>query len=349
MNSLCFKIVLVLSVLLTLETFGSDIGTYNSNVNLAELAITQKQYAMAGKYYREAFTENETSAAVDIENAMIAALKDGDKPLALEYAHRLSSLGIGRPYFEKKKIFTSLHSENGWPILLKKAAIEQQKNLQENKDLFAELRQLEVRHHAIIEQSFAPSALENMDALAKEKKSIEDRLQELFTQYGYLTEYKIGLNMVSDTLFGAPLFTEIIKDAHMNLSTHEIYITSNDYFSNVLLEALSQGRVKFEYLTSASMNERVLAAAMRVQYSRCSFYVFQDRQSAMMEIDRARASLGLCTFEQQLIKLKYSISDPDSGFNIGFNVNRYFSSNYSETDPRFLNGSLAIGHVAGCK
>ena len=319
-------------------------ASYNVEINKAELAITNKNFTSAETHYLAAFKINETPPAIDLQNAITTAIKNGKLDLSFELCRKLASLGVGRRYFEQRK-FAPLNQMKGWQEILYYAERKKEEFKNENSALY----EMQKEHFAVTRASFNDISSDSMLLLSKKKREIENRLLDIFRRNGYLSEYKIGVNLKEDTLITDPVFTEIIEWNYIvQLSTHEQAYLIPDTFYSILKTAHDQGLVPYDYIERVVSNQSVDSLRLpRPDVAHCKVYLCASTASPE-KIDVGRKLLGLCTYDEYLQKIRYSVDNAKDDFNISPIVKHLTFRNSMQTNDRLLSYCDPFMDIPNC-
>lgn len=222
---------------------------YNQMIARAGQSLVNGEYQQALITFDSAMQLNKFPQARIIQNAAIAALKSKNKSKAIKYLQRLSKLGVGKAYFNQPD-FLQLKSEPGWDTIYEGAQHHKRdfeiKNRQLNNQLVsmrAEALKVEDDYlHS--EKSYADQQL-----FIRQKNKLSRSLIRLFIKSGYLSEYKIGVNIVEGHI-ADPIFTQVIQTDTKLPSPPDLFeIVINPTLQNLLVDFYKQGLIDQKYLS----------------------------------------------------------------------------------------------------
>lgn len=352
MNQLLKAFALITILLLTFNAQANKL--YNKEINSAELAITINNYKQASANYIAAFKINKYPQFNDLQNALINAIKLENTDLAFEYALKMSALGVGKLYFQQSR-FKWLKEKKGWAALLANADAQKLAMERKNSVILSKLREMQYKYAAIMDASNAKAnSKETLNNLAIEKDKIENRLLQLFKEFGFLSEYKIGVNVTADTMVTDPIFTQIIRCSYIkNISTHELVFIEPDTFTSLLTSAENEGLVSYNYIEHVVMNKTVENLKMPfVARSGCALSLCQYTDSNLPKdrVDAERSAMGLSSYAEYVQKLKFNIDPAKPAFIIEPNLSQLLDNKWRmDTNSTFLNSNCTeISKIPGC-
>jgi|GEM_PF-1190268 len=333
------------------EAKSTDYQSYNNYINKAEMAIVHSGNQQAQIYYDSAFMINPVPFATDIQNALFNAIQNKNSSRAFMYAKQLAQLGVGKPYFEKRQDLNWLKTQNGWDKLLDQALVGKNKIESENAGLLMHLRNNKLKYEEIEKKYLPPTgSTEDYTAFIKNEELLAQDLLAVFEKNGYLTEYKIGVNMANDTLIDEPIFTQIMR-MHNVMGKDQDIVYRDDGFTTILFQAMKNGLISTDYFGTATKSQWAdsLSSSLSVTRLKCDVYICPDYSSAETKIKRRENGLG--TYEEAVEKLKFNIENPGTPFQIAPKIPQYsIQKDYLlQMDPGFFEHNKIAGTIAACK
>lgn len=226
------KILLFFSLFFALFGYSqqNDLKQYYININKAELAIVDSNYANALENYEEAFRFKPYPFAQDLYNATLVSIITNTYPKAINYLERLFKIGFQLSGLDSISICEDfLNSSSGNEAKLKNKKSKPIYNLKYRKA---------IEKMVYDDQYFRmqPNGYKIYGDTIRKTDSINvAKFLKLINKYGFPSEEKIGLNPNS---LVSPTFLVLIF--HQNAGAK--YQTYN--YSGILKSALLQGELR---------------------------------------------------------------------------------------------------------
>lgn len=226
------KIFLFFALFLALLGYSqqNDLKQYYININNAELAIVDSNYANALENYEEAFRFKSYPFAQDLYNATLVSIITKAYPKTVNHLERLFKIGFQLSVLDSISICKDfLNSSFGKEARLKNKKLKPIYN---------------IKYKKAIEKMFYDDQYFRMhpngykiygDTIRKTDSMNVAKFLKLITKYGFPSEEKIGIN--SNSLLSPTFFVLIF---HQN--TGAKYQTYN--YSRILKSALLQGELR---------------------------------------------------------------------------------------------------------
>ncbi len=226
---------------------------YNRLLDEAARAFSEKNFSAAALFYDSAFALNERPIAMDLEAALKAALELRNFSRAFGYARRLAALGVGPAYFERKTAWKGLRKQAGWEALLKDAAANRQAIEERNRYILAQLRQL--RESALDIQTVyrkTKYSYDDQKNFLYQRDSVAAILFNIFAKEGYLSEYRIGVTMLRDTLIAEPIFADILLFKRLHPAPPQLFeLVDVEPSQSLILEYIRSGWISTRFAVKA--------------------------------------------------------------------------------------------------
>lgn len=274
----------------------NNLLSYYENVNKAENEIIQNQLKSNLKSYKKAFKIYPQGFYTDHLNAFFVAEKLKDKESILEFAKFLIQHGICKEFFTRHVLpLDSLKFKEFYDQIRNVRVIDDsyRKLIDELKDMDQEVR---INNSNDKERSQTDSLNYESFKLLVSKKSFPS-----VNNYGFKCNVYFGVD-----------FTYTILLKHFNPRKYQGII-------EILTTALEKGEIKNdEYIDLLSFNN---GGKGLTKYSPHPIYIiddkyYEDLQYSIVgnEIDANRKNIGLYSYKDFLLRLRYLINNPKSEF-----------------------------------
>lgn len=326
--------------------------SYNRYVNMAELAFISSQFSSSAQYYDSAFRLVRYPPAIDVQNAVVADIANGNYNAAMTHSLLLARLGVGRNYFLKKTIFLKLHKEAGWRKLLDAAADYEREmdkkygELRESLYHMEDCRKLAEKNYQKAAQSYEAAGV-----YAGIVDSLGQLLLAKFDAHGYPSEARIGVNISNDTVIAEPVFARIVAQSRMKPYQNGFEITYNNTFWPMLESAIDKGEIDVELALQIAAKDPFCDYRVPPVFSaNCELLIGQRRLKADGAWNTGRQELGLASYEDLILKAKYQARNPGSPICI-FPLRPGMTGISQIDDPNgeTAKASISLGKINGCK
>lgn len=183
---------------------------YYKLINEAEKYLSEKDYNNVQYTYQNAFSIFEIPLAKDLHKAMMNATALKDKFHFFQYAEMLSkNYGAPVEFYTMQEAFQVWKGTQKWQELLIQVKQNQTVFLNKNKII---IQQIDSLHTAV--RNYYNHFFDNTyseESLNKKVKMISNAILQLFEQYGFVTEYHVGLNLKNDTIIVDSKIMEIMR------------------------------------------------------------------------------------------------------------------------------------------
>ncbi len=300
--------------LLFLFSLSSNVvdNSYNAFINKAEMALVTNDCNTALIYYDSAMSIRPFALGQDIYNASICALNTGNYRKAFELGYKLAYKGVGPQFFQFKSCFAPIRQQKGWREFIKKVRKINAEFLYRNKDALALIDNLLLRSNgmqaSIIEFDGLPELRFRADLLYDQ---LSTNLASKIQSGGYLSEEKVGMNVINDTILSAaPRFLPI-----MQYRSRQYNADQGPEFRKLFKSALDSGLVKPEYFLQLVNCDRTYEESLSLYYFvlfGCDLY--KTKGISESQANSIRQSTGLSNLSDYLKKIEYSLLHPDSNY-----------------------------------
>lgn len=337
-----------------------DIPAYYRHTNQAEISLVQGNKINAAKEYKAAFTANDAPFYTDLCNAMVLAAELNAVDDVYAYAELLAAKGIGERFFAQHSKLLSLRTEQSarWKALLRNAATSREKWDAQNKELNARIKALFDRDQEV--HTTLQTARANYKETETEVKRVDDsisaELNKIFDQYGFLSEFNMGIFLGEGNWPRAePDFYVIIRHNFQGITSYDTL------FAPLCKKAIAQGTLHpMTYATFRDANPsngNLLYGTSHV-FTRYKCTLYTDLKTKKEDpyafnpkeqVDSMRSTLHLSTLEDVQQKILYRMKNQSQPYIFRDNYSIIGSFANMESEQRFLERNKVImSQVPGC-
>ncbi|MDR3008607.1 MAG: hypothetical protein LBV59_11775 [Sphingobacterium sp.] len=354
MSKLLISILIILLPVIGFTKKNQDLKSYYALTNKAELFICQGQHQKSLDAYKKAFKINANHYSLDLYNAALLAMDLKDYKTAYQLSMKLAEKGIGDQFFEKKSEFILLkqHSNNDWMKLISVAKNQQKYYTTKNKKLNEKLLDLFTRDQEVHFRNLRNDSTLSEQMLNSTDDSISKILYSIIQENGFLSEFNLGIQTENDTtILSVPQFYIIIRHNFQGIQKYDTL------FNQVCRQSLTKG-ILHPYVYANMRDANPVNGNMFfgtshlfVKY-KCAVYIsdeFTDSKK-IEEIDSLREIYWMPKVEESLVKIKYKLENPRSGFRFKEHISSIGSFGNPDSEKSFLKSSkVLIENINGCK
>jgi hypothetical protein len=332
------------------ETY-KDKRKYFDYINQAELSITSGDIQLGLNNYQRAFKINSLPFASDLYNASMCAISLNRFREAMSICWQLAESGVASAFFDKASAFSSLKKERKWSKLLQHA--DEVKNQLAVKykvvnDKISTLYQADQKMHSVWASS------DHNRKLAGDVRVIDDsisrELMDMFETNGYLSEFKVGVSVVEDTILTDPEFTIIMLHNYQGL-----YGNSDTLFSTILWNQLLAGTIRPDFYAKiqdggSSKGDRPYYGSQLLYWNyKCKLYRRKVAQDLIKKIEANRQIIGLPPLSDLMAKILFNAERRNHGFLIDQFASGVHRFSDSHAEQNFLSGLDPLTDIANCE
>jgi len=345
----CLILTLILTITIVHHCQGRSMLQYHQSINEAELSIVVKDYGQALKAFNKAFTYSDNPFAADLYNACVCAIKIGDNESAMKFCARLTTKGVGREFFEGKKIFEPLKEHPNWENLCKSAEESKLTLKKKTSDILSAIDSL------VTKDQFVNHQWRNSGETAEMRKvmditddSISRYLISMFDKYGFLSEDVIGVTISNGNISPSLPFDVIIIHNYQS----RLKGFGDTLFTGILTKALKEGKITPQYFAriqdfaGGSINYGSVRTYMKYK---CNLYFDNAVEDSLAVIEQRRIEIGLSSFKDLKEKILFNIRFPENDFRINALCPTIESFANKQSEERFLNTqTLVYPNIPNC-
>ena len=310
---------------------------YYSQINKAELAITERRYSIAVSNYKEAFSKVPNVFAKDLFNAAICATLNNDQDLAINFCRELLLKGTEITFILSQKIFRSLESNASWQYLLEEyPALRRRYLLTVNLPIRKEIELMWARDQYF---RIKPNGLlVYKDTISSIDQENITKLKEIIKKYNFPGEDLIGV----DNPVSAPPFHSILYH-HCQSKGSNLSKGLAD-FQDFLLDAVRLGKLSpHRYATYADIQGRPI-------YGNTAFYrigkggelrYLKLAKREIKKINKRRINIGLEPLGDYRKKVLFSLEEKNFIFDFNDSIIALEGLD-SDSIEKFIQNSLSI-------
>lgn len=297
-TSRIFALLLTLAVVHNCH--GNSMLQYHQSVNDAELSIVGKDYKQALAYFNRAFTYSNSPFATDLYNASICAIKIGDHESAMKFCTRLTKKGVGRAFFEGKKIFVPLREHQNWEDLCSSAEELKVKFEKNNYEVLSIIDSLvakdQLANHQWRASGQSAEMRKIMDII---QDSISRHLLSILKKYEFLSEDVRGVTLSGGNISNSLPFDVIIIHNYQS----RLKGFGDTLFTGILTEALGNGIITPQYfaIIQDSPGDHIgsvdYGSARIFMKYKCNLYFDSSVEDSLTVLDQRRRGIGLSSLE----------------------------------------------------
>ncbi len=174
-----------------------DFNYYNTLVELAERLIVEGKIEKAHNLYVKCNKKNGRMFAVDLNNALICAVRLKDWKTAFYWSKRLIYKGIPQSYFCRPIFKEFIRTQYGKVLCVNFSKYRKTFLGTQNKTLLKALEKLQKKDQE--KYCLLPQGEVTSKELFNMTESIDLLLTELFDEYGFPAEELVGVNYIEET------------------------------------------------------------------------------------------------------------------------------------------------------
>lgn len=333
-----------------------DVAAYHNHINLAELALVNKNYKVAQLNYKKATENFNGISALNLHNAIQVSILLGDLKTAQKYAWKLSELGINPLYFTKsaKMVQCFIKDKNGWKKLIdncSKQSANQKLKYAAYRSKFKGLLDI---HHQFLSNKTLKNLKQNPQ-LSVQYTQIIDSFISFIKLYGFPTEHILGIETKNDTLINED------KAIYAILGSYYKGLSNNKTLDGICLNAVKSG--KLDNYDFALLNDQNPNFSGRF-YGTSNYYfvyncaIYEDKPALVeltkpkdtkARIDSFRKIIHLDKLDNSYLKMNYSITDKDDEFLIRDQFTLVYPFSDNELQAIFLANKRLLRILKDCK
>ncbi|WP_426276120.1 hypothetical protein ACN9MN_14735 [Chryseobacterium sp. S-02] len=207
MKDYSYKIMLLIITFSTIYIKAQGDLQYNSLINSAENFILKDDYKSALQNYNNVKADFNYIYGKDIYNALICANKEKNWEQTCFWSKLFLAKGVNKTFFNQKK-FREFKKTKFWKKILKS-------NISDNVNV--ELKKKVDSLVNIDQGEFVLLKEKNIPNIYDLTANIDKILLELDKKYDGITEDKIGLNIINDTVFSfLPTYSVLLRHSYQS-------------------------------------------------------------------------------------------------------------------------------------